>query len=140
MRQVSAATATQDIVSKISWGLKIVVHYTFTMPTLVYLKEDQKVLEHDLEGKEDGDQEGAAYWDQSLQDIEDDVADEVVEGDERREDIEGCPSNTEKRNINYSCWTNSDKFYLFTVSTAFWSKADIVWTLVSLLLLFSSSA
>ena len=110
MRQVSAATATQDIVSKISWGLKLVVHYTFTTPTLVHLKEDQEVLEHDLEGKEDGDQEGAAYWDQSLQYIEDDVADEVVEGDERREDIEGCPSNTEKRNINSSGWINSDKF------------------------------
>ena len=66
------------------------------MPTLVHLKEDQEVLEHDLEGKEDGDQEGAAYWDQSLQDIEDDVADEVVESDERREDVECCSGNTEK--------------------------------------------
>ena len=99
MRQVSAATATQDIVSKISWGLKLVVHYTFTTPTLVHLKEDQEVLEHDLEGKEDGDQEGAAYWDQSLQDIEDDVADEVVEGDERREDVEGCSRDAVNSNF-----------------------------------------
>ena len=67
------------------------------MPTLVHLKEDQEVLEHDLEGKEDGDQEGAAYWDQSLQDIEDDVADEVVEGDERWEDVECCSRDAIKK-------------------------------------------
>ena len=31
-----------------------------------------------------------------MQNIEDDVADEVVEGDERREDVEGCSRNAVK--------------------------------------------
>ena len=66
------------------------------MPTMQYLNEDQEVLEHDLESKEERDQEGAAYWDQSLECIEDDVADEVVESDERREDVECGSGDAEK--------------------------------------------
>ena len=66
------------------------------MPTMQNLNEDQEVLEHDLESKEERDQERAAYREQRLQCIEDDVADEVVESDERREDVECCSGNTEK--------------------------------------------
>ena len=66
------------------------------MPIMQYLNEDQEVLEHDLESKEERDQEGAAYWDQSLECIEDDVADEVVESDERREDVECGSGDAEK--------------------------------------------
>ena len=71
-----------------------------------YLDEDQEVLEHDLEGKEEGDQEGAAYWEQCLQCIEDDVADEVVESDERREDVECCSSDAEKN----GAWKSTHPF------------------------------
>ena len=67
------------------------------MPIMQYLNEDQEVLKHDLESKEERDQERAAYWDQSLECIEDDVADEVVEGDERREDVEGCSRDAVKK-------------------------------------------
>ena len=67
--------------------------------TMQYLDEDQEVLEHDLESKEERDHEGGAYWEQRLQCIEDDVADEVVESDERREDVECCSSNAEKMDL-----------------------------------------
>ena len=66
------------------------------MPTMQYLNEDQEILEHDLESKEERDQEGAAYWEQRFQCIEDDVADEVVESDERGEDVECCSGNAAK--------------------------------------------
>ena len=64
-----------------------------------YLDEDQEVLEHNLESKEERDHEGRAYWEQRLQCIEDDVADEVVESDERRENVECCSRNAEKMDL-----------------------------------------
>ena len=108
LRKVSATAATLNAVSRISWGRSKLENITIFHVS--HLEEHQEIFEHDFEGEEKVEQEGGAYWDQGTQNIEDDVADEVVEGDERREDIEGCPSNTEKRNINSSCWINSDKF------------------------------
>ena len=49
----------------------------------LHLEEHQEIFEHDFEGEEKVEQEGGAYRDQGMQNIEDDVADEVVEGDER---------------------------------------------------------
>lgn len=63
---------------------------------VLHLEEHQEIFEHDFEGEEKVEQEGGAYWDQGMQNIEDDVADEVVEGDERREDVEGCSRNAVK--------------------------------------------
>ena len=65
----------------------------------LHLEEHQEIFEHDFEGEEKVEQEGGAYWDQGMQNIEDDVADEVVEGDERREDVEGCSRDAVKSNF-----------------------------------------
>ena len=67
--------------------------------TMQYLNEDQEVLEHNLESKEERDHEGRAYWEQRLQCIEDYVTDEVVESDERRENVECCSGNAEKMDL-----------------------------------------
>ena len=87
-----------------------------------YLDEDQEVLEHDLESKEERDQEGAAYREQRLQCIEDDVANEVVESDERREDVECCSGDTEK-------WKHDCNIYLY----AFFQVVLPVYSIHSLL-------
>ena len=63
----------------------------------MHLEEHQEIFEHNFEREEKVEQEGCTYWDQGTQNIEDDVADEVVEGDERREDVECCPRDAIKK-------------------------------------------
>ena len=97
LRMVSATAATLNAVSRISWGRSKLENITIFHVS--HLEEHQEIFEHDFEGEEKVEQEGGAYWDQGMQNIEDDVADEVVEGDERREDVEGCSRDAVKSNF-----------------------------------------
>ena len=95
LRKVSATAATLNAVSRISWGRSKLENITIFHVS--HLEEHQEIFEHDFEGEEKVEQEGGAYWDQGTQNIEDDVADEVVEGDERWEDVECCSRDAIKK-------------------------------------------
>ena len=66
---------------------------------VLHLEEHQEIFEHNFEREEKVEQEGCTYRDQGTQNIEGDVADEVVKGDERREDVEGCSRDAVKSNF-----------------------------------------
>ena len=141
LRQVSAIAATLKAVSRISWGQKHVVK-SYILSCL-HLEEHQEIFEHDFEGEEKVEQEGGAYWDQGLQNIEDDVADEVVEGDERREDVEGCSRDAVKSFfVNIEMYELTYHTALCSFSTCLLYPQPFVesptwfWTLVGFVVIF----